>query len=50
LGRQRDELRPGYRSFPVGQYLILYRVTDESVEIMHILHGKRDLGAVLEAE
>jgi plasmid stabilization system protein ParE len=25
-GRTRDELRLGYRSFPVGQYLILYRV------------------------
>jgi toxin ParE1/3/4 len=22
-GRPRDELRPGYRSFPVGQYVIL---------------------------
>jgi toxin ParE1/3/4 len=25
-GRQRDDLRPGYRSFPVGQYVILYRM------------------------
>ena len=25
-GRQRDELRPAYRSFPVGEYLTFYRV------------------------
>jgi toxin ParE1/3/4 len=42
-GRAREELRPGYRSFPVGQYLILYRVLDEYVAIMHVLHGRRDL-------
>jgi toxin ParE1/3/4 len=48
IGRQRDELRPGYRSFPVGQYLILYRVQGEGVEIMHVLHGKRDLDALFE--
>lgn len=48
IGRQRDELRPGYRSFPVGQYVILYRVNEQSVEIMHVLHGKRDLDALFE--
>ncbi|MBV8630712.1 MAG: type II toxin-antitoxin system RelE/ParE family toxin [Silvibacterium sp.] len=47
-GRQRDELRSGYRSFTVGQYLILYRVQEGAVEIMHVVHGKRDLGAMFE--
>ena len=42
-GRAREELRSGYRSFSVGQYLILYRVLDTGVEIMHVLHGRRDL-------
>jgi toxin ParE1/3/4 len=48
MGRPRDELRPGYRSFPVGQYLIFYRVLEKQVEIMHVLHGKRDLDAMFE--
>jgi toxin ParE1/3/4 len=43
VGRRRDELRHGYRSFPVGQYLILFRVMDRRIEIMHIVHGKRDI-------
>lgn len=46
-GRSRDELRPGYRSFPVGQYLIFYRVQRQDVSIMHVLHGRRDLQSLL---
>jgi toxin ParE1/3/4 len=42
-GRQRDEIRPGYRSFPVGDYLIFYRVREPGVQIMHIVHGRMDL-------
>jgi toxin ParE1/3/4 len=48
MGRSRDELRAGYRSFPVGQYLILYRVGEKAVEIMHVLHGRRDLRSIIE--
>jgi toxin ParE1/3/4 len=43
IGRQRDELRAGYRSFPVGEYLILYRIGEPGVRIMHVVHGRRDL-------
>jgi toxin ParE1/3/4 len=45
-GRRRDELRPGYRSFPVGEYLILYRIAQPGVHIMHVVHGRRDLEAL----
>jgi len=45
-GRNRDELRHGYRSFPVGQYVVFYRVADPGVQIMHVLHGKRDFDAI----
>ena len=34
-GRSRDEIRPGYRSFPVGQYVVFYRLSDSGVQIMH---------------
>ena len=44
--RSRDELRSGYRSFPVGQYVVFYRVAEPGVQIMHVLHGKRDLDAI----
>jgi toxin ParE1/3/4 len=42
-GRRRDEVRPGYRSFPVGEYLILYRIRKPDVRIAHVFHGKMDL-------
>jgi toxin ParE1/3/4 len=45
-GRRRDELRRGYRSFPVGDYLILYRIEEPGVSIMHIVHGRRNLEAL----
>jgi toxin ParE1/3/4 len=41
-GRPCPELAPGLRSFPVGKYLIYYRKTARSVEILHVFHGARD--------
>lgn len=44
VGRRRDEdLRPGMRSFPVGQYIVLYRVEDGDVRILHVVQGRRDI-------
>ncbi|HLW87761.1 MAG TPA: type II toxin-antitoxin system RelE/ParE family toxin [Terriglobales bacterium] len=48
LGRQRDEeLRPGLRSFPVGEYIIIYRIEGEDVLILHVVRGSRDIEALL---
>jgi toxin ParE1/3/4 len=43
MGRQREELAPRLRSFPVGRYVIFYRPSYNGVEIVRILHGARDL-------
>jgi toxin ParE1/3/4 len=43
LGRARDDLRAGLRSFPVGQYVIIYAIEDEDVQILHVFHGKQDI-------
>jgi len=45
-GRLRDDLREGYRGFPVGQYVILYRTTKTGVSVMHVVHGRRNLQAL----
>lgn len=48
MGRTRDEVRTGWRSVTEGDYVILYRVVDENtLAIMRIIHGKRDLGKAL---
>jgi toxin ParE1/3/4 len=43
IGRSRDDLRPGLRSFPVLQYVIIYRIEDDDVVILHVFHGSRDI-------
>jgi toxin ParE1/3/4 len=42
-GRQRDDLWPGMRMFPVGDYLVLYRIDGKDVVIDRVVHGSRDL-------
>jgi|ERR1700678_643225 toxin ParE1/3/4 len=47
IGRRRDEdLRPGLRSFPAGEYVIIYRIEDDDVLILHVVRGSRDVGAL----
>jgi toxin ParE1/3/4 len=43
LGRARDDLRPGLRSYPVGEYVIIYAIEGEDVEILHVFHGRQDI-------
>ena len=43
LGRERLEIKAGYRSVREGKHVIFYRVRDTSVEILRVLHGSMDL-------
>ncbi len=45
IGRRRDDLRPGLRSFPIRQHVIFYRLEGDDVVILHVLHGARDIEA-----
>jgi len=48
IGRRRDaDLGPGLRSFAVGHYVILYRVAQNAVLILHIFRGSRDIETLL---
>lgn len=47
IGRARDDnLGRGRRSFPVDQYVIVYRVVSRDVRILRVVHGRRDLHAL----
>jgi toxin ParE1/3/4 len=37
----------GIRRRPYGDYLIFYRVLNDTVEILHVLHGARDYEPIL---
>lgn len=49
VGRARDaDLRAGLRSFPIGRYIILYRLTeDDEVLILHVFPTARDIEPLL---
>jgi plasmid stabilization system protein ParE len=47
LGRTcNQDLRPGLRSFTVGEYIIIYRIEDEDVVILRVVRDSRDLQAL----
>lgn len=43
MGVEREDLAPALRSFPVEQYLIIYRLTSQGIEIVRVLPGKVDI-------
>jgi toxin ParE1/3/4 len=42
-GRNMSHVREGYRSSKVKSHLIFYRIQDEHVEVIRILHEKMDI-------
>lgn len=46
-GRKRDEIKSGYRSVTEGEYVVLYKVVEDELVIVRIIHGKRDLGKAI---
>ncbi len=46
MGRARDDLGAGRRTYPVGKYVILYRVEGVDVLILRVAHSRCDLDAL----
>ncbi|TRZ64795.1 MAG: type II toxin-antitoxin system RelE/ParE family toxin [Rhodocyclaceae bacterium] len=46
----REDLAPGLRMAALGRYVIFFRVLDGTVRIERVLHGARNLPAVLGSE
>jgi toxin ParE1/3/4 len=42
-GRGREELAPNLRSSHVHKYIIFYRLDDEGIEVIRVIHGHRDI-------
>ena len=45
MGRTRDELVPGLRSFPFGRYVIFYEPIEGGIDVVRLLHSARDVDA-----
>ncbi len=43
MGRLRHELADKLRSFPVGNYIIFYKIQDKELILIRVLHAARDI-------
>lgn len=43
MGRVRDELLAGLRSFPFRRYVIFYLAVEDGVDVVRALHSGRDI-------
>ena len=43
MGRARDDLAAGLRSFPVGGFLIFSHALENGAEVVRVLHGARNI-------
>lgn len=43
MGRDRQELLPGLRSFPFGRYVVFYCPLTDGLDVLRVLHSSRDL-------
>lgn len=48
MGRRRPDVSADLRHWPVGAYLIFYRVTPDHLEVVRVVHGARDLGGLFD--
>ena len=46
IGRLRQELGEGIRSFPVGNYLVFYTPASDGIDVARVIYGGRDLPGV----
>lgn len=45
MGKQREDILVGLRSFPVKPYVIFYNKISDGIEVIRILHQARDVDA-----
>jgi toxin ParE1/3/4 len=50
MGRSRPELAPNLHSFPEGSYVIYYRLSTDTVEIMRVYHKGQDIELLFRQE
>jgi len=43
IGKERNELKPGLRSFPKGSHVIFYRILADRVFVVRVLHASQDI-------
>jgi toxin ParE1/3/4 len=47
-GRQRDDLSPGLHCLPVLSHVVFYRIGEQEITVVRVLHGAMDAAAVFD--
>jgi toxin ParE1/3/4 len=42
VARERDEFSPPVRLHPFGVHIVVYRIVDEDILVVRVLHGRQD--------
>ena len=50
MGKRREELLPGLQSFPVGNYVVFYRASEDGIDVIRVLRGSRDIEEIFRQE
>ena len=48
-GSPRPDIHPAARSIPVGPYIVYYRIGNETVDIVRVMHAARDADRIIES-
>lgn len=48
LGKAREDLSRGLRSFVVGEYVLFYRLIEGGISLIAALHGRRNIDLLAE--
>lgn len=43
LGHARDDLKKGYRALPTNQHIVFYKVLEDEIQIIRVLHKSVDV-------
>lgn len=43
MGRDREELAPGLRSFPFGRYVVFFLPLEDGIDVVRVMHGSLDI-------
>lgn len=43
IGKARNEIKLGLKSFPKASHIVFYRILQDHIWIVRILHGSRDI-------
>lgn len=46
MGRRREELAPGIRSFAFGRYVVFFQSLPDGMDVVRVLHSSRDVGDI----